>query len=604
MIRRLTLRNWRNYEDLDLRLGPGTTFIVAPNGVGKTSLIEAASWATFGVSRISQRPANAVRAGAGGAVATIELELPDRRVMTLIRSLPKKTGVIVPDPVVYLDDEEVSPARAADEAQQAYGADLTFLSRLTMPRRPLEHRDLSEIGLHDHLSRLFGVDKLLTAATELEERIKAQDKLINQARQGDPGSAGGLSELRRRVSARRGAYEAAAAAHDRVSQRLDRLREAQRDRERAREWRARAATFAAAIEDLARQAADQGLIEPPAAGGDQAAALEAILEDALATVSADLEALRLERATLTGQASAIEQHFATLRGAPGECPVCLRPLDADASAVAQAAHAEELRRLRAAAESLRAREAVAGDRQARAHGVLRDFRAVPKPGAQPVAAGADELSAEPGGDAALRAELQRLFMELVSRKSELDLAERELGDAQQDATAHSQLAELYARDAVLRASHAAVSATTRELLGQTIEPLTAEVNARWQQLFPQRGRLRTLPTGDVSREVNGERLPYSAFSTGERTGLVILLRLLVLEMATKVNFCWFDEPLEHLDPEARRHVAEALARASQAGPLRQIVVTTYEEPLARRLAERHPGHVSLVYVRQGPQVTT
>ena len=35
MIHRLRLRNWRSYEDLDLLLDPGTTFVVAPNGVGE-----------------------------------------------------------------------------------------------------------------------------------------------------------------------------------------------------------------------------------------------------------------------------------------------------------------------------------------------------------------------------------------------------------------------------------------------------------------------------------------------------------------------------------------------------------------------------------------
>jgi hypothetical protein len=50
--------------------------------------------------------------------------------------------------------------------------------------------------------------------------------------------------------------------------------------------------------------------------------------------------------------------------------------------------------------------------------------------------------------------------------------------------------------------------------------------------------------------------------------------------------------------QARRHVAETLARASNTGRLSQIVVTTYEELLARRLQERDPDNVTLTYVRQ------
>src|SRR6266705_1654225 len=48
MIRRLTLTNWRAYESVELDLEPGTTFVVARNGIGKSSLIEGATWALFG----------------------------------------------------------------------------------------------------------------------------------------------------------------------------------------------------------------------------------------------------------------------------------------------------------------------------------------------------------------------------------------------------------------------------------------------------------------------------------------------------------------------------------------------------------------------------
>jgi len=200
----------------------------------------------------------------------------------------------------------------------------------------------------------------------------------------------------------------------------------------------------------------------------------------------------------------------------------------------------------------------------------------------------------------LDAELGTALDRVVDRRAALAAAQTELGAALADEAAHTRLQRLFAEEAVLRASRAAISAATNQLLNETIQPLAREVDARWGQVFPRRGRLRTLSTGAVSREYVGESLPSSAFSTGERSGLVILLRLLVLETATNANFCWFDEPLEHLDPDTRRQVAGILARASSAGPLRQIVVSTYEEPLARRLQERDPEHVSLVYVRPSP----
>ena len=593
MIRRLTLQNWRNYADLDLRLEPGTTFIVAPNGVGKTSLMEAAAWAVFGGSGLAQRPGSVVRAGASRAVASADVELPDRRVLSITRELPKRAGAAASGPAVRLDGIEVPAAAAADELRRLYAADLDFLARLTMPRGLAEQGNPAELGLYGHLCRVFGVDRLLSAAADLSQRVRAQEKLIREARQGAPAAAGQLGGLRLEVAARRDAFERAAAAHAEVSERVSQAREARAARGRLSGWHEQARAYRAATEEIARAAAPYVALR---AGHPESA--ESELEDALAAGQAALQDLRLRRATLAGRAAAIEQHSATLEGAHGDCPVCRRPLDSEAAGLARLAHRGELARMHAEIESLRAEESRGAERQARVHELVRALRALPRPGPRPAAD--EEASAAESLDD-LVAEQALRFNELVSGKSALDLAEQDLSRAEEGNTAHAHLEELYRQDAILRASHAAISATTQGLLDQTIEPLTAEVSARWQQLFPRRGPLRTASTGDVSREVNGEVLPYAAFSTGERHGLAVLLRLLVLEMATKANFCWFDEPLENLDPDARRQVAESLARASETGPIRQIVVTTYEEPLARRLQERHPGHVKLIYVRQGPE---
>jgi ABC-type lipoprotein export system ATPase subunit len=51
-----------------------------------------------------------------------------------------------------------------------------------------------------------------------------------------------------------------------------------------------------------------------------------------------------------------------------------------------------------------------------------------------------------------------------------------------------------------------------------------------------------------------------------------------------VRILWLDEPLEHLDPRNRR-IASLLVKASEESQTRQIVATTYEEAVARRLDE-------------------
>jgi DNA repair exonuclease SbcCD ATPase subunit len=592
VIRRLALKNWRNYEDIDLELNPGTTFIVAPNGVGKTSLMEAASWAIFGP--LGQHPGDAVRKGASSAIATAEIQLPDQRILSITRTLPKKPSATILQPSAHLDGKQISPAAATEEIRSAYAADPTFLLRLTMPSGHIDARRPSEFGLEDHLCHFFGIEALRQAVENLDQRLKAQQKRIKATKQGSLPTPTVLSALRDRVAANEEAAAAAAAAHAHMSAVLDSARRAEHNRGLLIEWQKRVASYTHALSELAAAAAADVSLGP-----QNPDAVQSALDTALDSVQRQLEAVRVQRAQLAGHSAAIEQHSKDLDSAHGDCPVCHRPLDAETVRFASSAHQTELKQIHAEVEHLSQQEAELVGKQQRLHALIQSFRSLPRPGPSPAAATSADMTVGKSVDE-LDAELRDALDRLVRHRTELATSQAELDAILASQAAHTELQRLYAQEAVLRASREAISTAKNKLLYETIQPLAHELDARWGPLFPGRGRLRTQPTGAVSRELAGETLPDTEFSTGERTGLVILLRLLVLETVTKANFCWLDEPLEHLDPDSRRRVAGILARASTAGPLKQIVVTTYEEPLARRVHERDPHNVSLVYVRPSP----
>ena len=86
MIRRVRLENWRAYRQLDLPVDPGVTFLVAANGVGKSSLLEAVRWALS--PGVVPGDRTVIRHGHNEATATVTLlsdqgELEVRRVMRL-----------------------------------------------------------------------------------------------------------------------------------------------------------------------------------------------------------------------------------------------------------------------------------------------------------------------------------------------------------------------------------------------------------------------------------------------------------------------------------------------------------------------------------------
>ncbi len=152
----------------------------------------------------------------------------------------------------------------------------------------------------------------------------------------------------------------------------------------------------------------------------------------------------------------------------------------------------------------------------------------------------------------------------------------------------------------MEAAKDALTKTRATLLTDGIEPLEEALRERWTNLFDHRTGLTLAGDGTVARTIGDDTLNFSQFSDGERMAAQLLLRVLVLKATTKLPFLWIDEPLEHLDPDARRALSLLLTSAPQepGGPLRQVVMTTYEEPLVRRLQSSLTGtHVT--YVRAG-----
>lgn len=78
-ISRLSLRDFRNHENLDLTFSPGATTIVGRNGRGKTNIVEAVNYlATLGSHRVSQ-DAPLIRSGQTSANVLAQVEKHTRQ---------------------------------------------------------------------------------------------------------------------------------------------------------------------------------------------------------------------------------------------------------------------------------------------------------------------------------------------------------------------------------------------------------------------------------------------------------------------------------------------------------------------------------------------
>ena len=592
MIRTLKLSSWRNYEDLSLDLGAGTTFLVASNGVGKTSLVEAARWALFGEASSSGSP---VRVGADRAIAIVELVLPTGQILIVERNattkVSRKAAVV---PTISLDGSPIDEDAFSALLREAYGTEPDFLARLTMPAVSRDLETPTGLGLEDHLGRYFGVDGLQRAIELLNVEIKNTEKNIRQIKNANSASANQLAELVEATAVAASAVELAATEHTAAKDAQTQLEagiQAQRSRD---EWQSRHARWLADSTDLATEVARALNIQ--IAQQD----IEARLEKRAEEYSQTAQDARIQIAIRESRTEAILANQDRLDDAHDEdCPVCRRPLDVDTVALAHQSNESELQILAAEITTLRTDEATASDRRQQLLPLLQKWKGLPHPGPEPAAL--DSPIPGPANLELARIRVDEALEGLVTSRAEQVHADRRLQETRDSDDAMKQLHALFGAEASFRVALQTTEATLDELLEQTIRPLASEVDERWKALFPNRGDLTTHADGSITRNVNGNDLPYDAFSTGEGIAATIVLKLLVAQMATAADFCWFDEPLEHLDPNVRRQVANILARASDgAGQLRQILITTYEEPLARHLHERSPDRVHLIDVRQAP----
>lgn len=591
MIRKLALTNWRNYEDVEIELGSGTTFVVASNGVGKTSLVEAARFALFGTT--STDSASPIRSGADSATAEVELILPTLHVITVERTLTARKPRPSAPAVIQIDGTEIDEVAFERAVRDAFGAESAFLARLTMPATSRHLDTPTALGLEAHLGHYFGVDGLQRAIDLLAEDLKTTERQIRQIKAGNAVTAQQLAELEVAVASTVAAVENAATDHAAAQASHDTLRADLQALQTHAAWSARQDQWLSQASSILEQVAlelqdDVGRTE-----------VETRIQETINEASSLVESARIRIAVYRSRADLIRANQERLDASEDDCPVCRRPLDDATIVLAHHSNDAEMEALEAQVTALRRDETSATERRGRAETLLRRWSAIPAPGPAPDLISRKSVSSEDLEAAAQQVSVA--FDRLVSARAAQVDAERRLTAARAADDAMQKLENLFRSEAEIRVALNATSATRTEVLEHTVGPLASEINQRWTGLFPDRGPISTRADATITRSVNGRPLPFGAFSTSESMGATIVLRLLVAQMATTADFCWFDEPLEHLDPNVRRQVANILAGATAADSrLRQVVVTTYEEQLARQLRARAPDEVHLIDVRSAP----
>lgn len=585
MIRRLQLQNWRAYDRLDLELGPGATFVVASNGTGKTSLIMAAAWGVFG-DVAGVRGVEEIRGDAEMATVAVELRLPSSGAMVITRSVDQRGRSRVEATVGgrRLD----SQAELEQVLAQEFGADARVLAQLTFMIHGGLHETQGEFKLQDHLAGLFGVRPLFEAAAAAQATAAEAASNLRKTKVVERKDQRQSDELLADVAAGEQALEAVGVARDESVRALNDAAERLR---RSLEW----ASYRNALAD--RSARLRAYAESAGSLLGRPLEPDGVL-DALSAWEAEVEASISEAETeagiARGRAEFIRDSIGHLETSDAACPMCLRPFAEHEAQQAAEEQARHLASLQTAITNATERTATERTLLVTLKRVLTDIRSLPVPVEPSSEDVGDPVEAARLAHDAARDQVQRLDRDLAMRTASMQAARDALDAIERDREGTSRLEELYRVEGVASAAAQTFRETADRIMTQQIEPLVAEVSRRWKETFG-RGGLQLSADGRLTRTLGGRTLNFGALSGGERVWALLVTRLLVAGASTQAPFVWLDEPLEHLDPRLRRIVAGTLAMAASRSGLRQVVVTTYEAPIAQQLMEDVPS-ASLVYV--------
>lgn len=589
MIRRLRLRNWRCYEDLDLRLDPGTIFVVAPNGVGKTSLVYGLAWGVFGQhSGIAPKPC--IRAGVESAEVEVDLELPEGRQLTINRTVKQRGAPIA---AYTLDGEALSEPSAVDEMERALRIELSLAGRLSMMLGGGHIASSNVLNLESHLHHVFDVGHLLSAASTAHAVAREAEKARVALR----------STTKRRLENRAALESDIVKLEARLADLSDRGTELKRVQKAAAAQRFAVEQHLALMDqvDLYRLkrsgliAKIEGVLERPVSSDSDAvvrAELRAETEESERAIAEIDDGIVAARSIITGAEHAV----GLLEGDHVNCPTCMRPLHHHELTSAISAHKTQQREAEAEVRRLGEIRRVMHARAQEVSQLLVQLEALQRPSIPavevtlPTRAAASALYERASTDldehnrrhGAVQSRLDSLKAQVVSD----DLLEKE----------ERSLRLAYRREAAAWAGARVLREAASHVIESCIEPMAAEVRGRWKHLFTDNG-LTFRADGSITRVRAGKELPWDSLSGGERTWARIVTHLIVVGTTTSLPFAWFDEPLEHLDPQLRHAVAATLATATRGDFPRQLLVTTYEHAIAQQLADDTDG-AEIVAIRE------
>jgi DNA repair exonuclease SbcCD ATPase subunit len=617
MINRLRLRNWKSYSELSVGFVGGCNFLIAENGVGKTGLIQAIYFGLFGDGALlsSRSP---VLAAIRGTERSAEVELTVtfgdeqwivRREVQRATPSARLISHFATDGVERTEEDWLGRLAAESLVDPVQLRLLCAVPEGASSPAELDAPD--RYNLAAHLSSVLGATKLTDLAKQFEAQSitiakEANDIRLTERDRPQKASDRKLDTLRAELDAASSRLAAARTEYLRLAAAQAAQSEWQQWGDWADESRTRAVQALEIWSEPLTDVAHLLELDPP--GTRIEADLHAVLSEyGLARVFAAETVGRLrqlysdrasELATYEAKVEACRSSMELLSHEDAICPTCLRPMSTTERMEAIDRNRERIAELQPGIDDLRASQLrlVELGQQVAAISSAPELEVRPTPA---IFRPTDDESPTAELMEAARTTLTKQEADVRDLEAEVKGIEISAQRLAENDALSKRLQRMYRAGDIYAVTATTFGKVAEAMCAGRIEPLAIELAKRWNEVWPDRPTIRLDDNGAVIANANGAQLDLVDLSGGERAVAMILLRILAAQAASQCPFLLLDEPLEHLDPTNRRMLANLLSAAGRAGPsgTRQLIVTTYEETVARRLGTS--DHTQIVYVRSG-----
>lgn len=601
MIIEVEMINWRAYDHKSFKFNAGLNFIMGPNGKGKTSILEAISYALTGDVSVVDNPKDLLRDPQKPGTVKLTLAINGKNYLVERTQLPQRAGDASLYDVTENKQLAVHHKNVNSKIEELIGVSSDFLKRIIYmaegdvfrflqqpPGKALNQQVYSVLGLTQ--LDLFK-EAIKVAKSKLRDQAKDL-KLIQKRIQDLPIKnlsldviISGLDEKREIMLKQVLESQDAISRFDSQYQNIFDLRQKIEGnlsflKENSQYWSAlQGKPFLLYFDELQQITAEQQL---------------------------SLSELEKNLARLKGQQDSSKRVFDLLSLiSEGEddvlCPICKKPMShteklqvvSDVTSDISRIEADIAKQERQVASALKTNKQTSqyADR-------LRELRNLvvhnqinfiqPQMTIQEIV---DALSLKEENDHSqnlkdkLRLNRDQLKdietqrADYVALKSQLE--QRSFSDPEDITDA---LVQIETRQISLDVASESAEKTLANMRDVQLISIYKQIADVWNN-FVKHGKWKLRMDVDgkpLLAEENEREFEFGQFSGGEKTALLVVIHTVIAHYFSGCNFILVDEPLEHLDQVNRRSLMRFFMAASKNNFFEQALVTTYEESLVRK----------------------